>query len=78
MILPSEDKEEEAMPLVPIIKEPTQVAPEAQPISTTVEEEEDLVVPAEELDKYFLSPLASLVSSLISKLLEVVHEHLLF
>ena len=40
------------------------------------EEEEEITVPTEELDKYFLSPLASSISSSISKYMDTVHEHL--
>ena len=43
----------------------------------TVEEEgEDIVVPAEELDRYFLSPSAGSTSSPISKHLETMYKHL--
>ena len=53
MILPSEDEEEVAVPRVPIIEDPTPTAPATQLISTAVEEEEeeDIAVPAEELDR---------------------------
>ena len=40
------------------------------------EEEEEIAVPAKELDRYFLSPSASSASSPISNHLEIVHEHL--
>ena len=75
MILFSEDEEEAVMLWVPIIEDPTPIAPAAQPISIAIEEEEDIAVPAEELDKFFFSPLVDLDSSSISKHLAAVHEY---
>ena len=40
------------------------------------EEEEEMTVPIEELDRYFLFPSGNLASSPISKHLETMHEHL--
>lgn len=76
MIHPSEDKEEVAIPQILVMKDPTFTAPTTQPISTTVEEEKDIAVPAEELDKYFFSSLINSASSPIFKHLEAVHEQL--
>ena len=71
MILQSKGVEEEPLPQVPIIKEPTPRIAVAKPISTIVEKEEEYIaMPVERLDRYFLS------SSPISKHLEAVHKHL--
>ena len=60
-----------------ILEDPTSAAPATQLIPTIVEEEEeDIAMPTEEHDRYFLSSLTSSTSSPISKHLEVVHEHL--
>lgn len=67
MVFYPKDEEEKAMPRAPIIEEPTQATPTTQPISTAVEEEEDLAVPAEDLDRYFFSPSTGSASSPISK-----------
>ena len=86
MILQS-DAEEEGTWLgtgtQPTPKDHILTAPITQPISTAVgeeeeeeEEEEEITVLDEELDKFFLSPLASSASYPISKYLEAVHEHL--
>ena len=76
MVLQSEDEEKEATPRAPFVEEPARVALAAQLISSTMEEKENPIVFAEELDRYFFSPLADLASSSISKHLETMHEHL--
>ena len=79
MILLSQDEEEEIKPQTfkPMVNigDPSLVAPATQPNPITAEEE-DLKVPAEELEKFFSSPLIELASFPISKHLEIVHEHL--
>ena len=48
-----------------------------QPTSAVMEEdEEDIAMPAEESERYFLSSSAGSTSSLISKHLEAIHKHL--
>ena len=44
-------------------------------ISIAAEEEDDIAVPTEELDRYFLCPSADSAFFPISKHLEVVHKH---
>ena len=44
-------------------------------ISIAVEEEDDIAMPTEELDRYFLSPSANSTFFPISKHLEAVHKH---
>ena len=51
-------------------------APATQPIPTVVgEEDEEIAVLVEELDRYFFSPLAGSASSPIFKHLETKHKH---
>ena len=53
------------------------IVPATQPIPTTMgKEKEEIAVPAEELDRYFLFPSVSSTSSTISKHLKTVHKHL--
>ena len=59
----------------PLVKDFIPIVIATQPISTaTMEEAKDATVPTEELDRYFLSPLADQTSPIPSHL-EVVHEH---
>ena len=56
------------------IGDPSSTAPTTQPDSTAVEEE-DLEVPADELEKYFFLHSTDLASSPIYKHLETMQEH---
>ena len=58
------------------MKDFTLVAVASRPIPTTLmDEEEETIVPTDELDRYFLSASIDSTSSPISSHLEVVHEH---
>ena len=81
MILQFEGEEEETRPsssrTQPIPADSTPAAPATQLVPATVgDEEEKIAILIEELDRYFISPSASLAYSPISKHLEIVQEHL--
>ena len=81
MILQLEGEKEEirlsALGTQPMLEDSTPVGPTTQPIPTVAKEEgEEIAVPVEKVDRYFLSPLAGSASLSVSKHLEVVHEHL--
>ena len=77
MILQSEGEEEEtrlgSLRTQLILVDSTLATPATQPIPTIVgDEEEEIALPTEELDRNFLSPSASLASSPISRHLETI------
>ena len=79
MIFPFKDEEEETRPWTSepqsILEDPTPTAPVTQ-LASVIAKEEDIEVPAEELESTFFSPSANLTSSPISKYVQAVHEHL--